>query len=135
MLFWIFIAILVGGIIWSCFAGDYSDMYFTSRSVRAIGIAGTLISLVLIMVYHIGAVGYVDAMHARHESLTYQLENDIYDNDNDIGKSELMNQVREWNEDLASNKALQDNFWIGIYIPNVYDQFEPIKLTPGGSSE
>ena len=52
----------------------------------------------------------------------------MYDNDNEIGKKELMNQIQEWNEDLAWYKANQKDFWIGIFIPNVFDQFEFINL-------
>lgn len=64
----------------------------------------------------------------QYESLTYQLENNLYDNDNDIGKKELMDEIREWNGNLAYCKEIQRNFWVGIYYPNVYDNFEFIPL-------
>ena len=31
-------------------------------------------------------------------------------------------------EDLSANQKNQRDFWIGIYIPNIYDQFEFIEL-------
>lgn len=39
-----------------------------------------------------------------------------------------MDEIREWNEDLAYRKAIQRNFWVGIYYPNIYDNLEFIPL-------
>lgn len=62
-----------------------------------------------------------------YDSLTYQLENDIYEGDL-YGKSKLYEQITEWNTDLAKNKALQHDIWVGMFYPDIYDQFEFIKL-------
>lgn len=71
----------------------------------------------------------VESNRVRRESLVYQLENDIYDNDNDLGKKELYSEIQDWNEDLAYGKAMKDNFWLGIFYPNeLYDEFEFIEL-------
>ena len=71
---------------------------------------------------------YVAENQMRYEMLVYQYENDIYDNDNDLGKRDLMEDIQKWNEDLAYNRKAQDDFWVGIFYPNVYDQFEFIEL-------
>ena len=68
-----------------------------------------------------------------YDSLVYQLENDLYDNDNDLGKKELYNQIQEWNTDLAYRQHIQDNLWCGIFYPNIYDQFKYIELPNKGS--
>lgn len=124
MLFWILLVIAIIFIGWSMW-----DEWNTGVSLLAVffGLAAT-ISVFVFACCNIGVDGYVSQMNTRYEMLTYQYENDIYENDNDLGKRELMNDIQEWNEDLANYKTIQDDFWIGIYIPDVYDQFEPIVL-------
>ena len=33
-----------------------------------------------------------------------------------------------WNEKIKYNKKYQKDFWVGPYIPNVYDQFDVITV-------
>lgn len=66
-----------------------------------------------------------------YDSLTYQLEHDVYKDDT-YGKSELYKQISKWNTDLAEGRALQDNIWIGVLVPNYYYDFEFIELPEGG---
>lgn len=92
------------------------------------GAAAVAISLVIICVNYIGVRAYVAQDNERYDSIVYQYENEIYGEDSDYGKRELIVDIQEWNEDLAWYKTAQRDFWIGIYIPNVYDQFEFIEL-------
>lgn len=86
------------------------------------------ISLIVLGVNHINLKGTLLKIHQRYESLTYQYENDIYNNDNDLGKRDLMDDIQKWNEDLAWYREAQNDFWIGVFIPDIYDQFEYIVL-------
>lgn len=72
--------------------------------------------LIFIITEHVGVDGYIASMHARREILTYQLENDVYDNDNVLGKRDLYEQIRDWNEDLAYRQRVQKDFWVGIFL-------------------
>lgn len=131
MLFFIFVAILIVGIILliidrnSPFGADLC-MYF-GAIVTLLGSIAVFISVIIFCCSYTGVDGQIAEYQARYESLTYQYENDIYENDNDLGKKELMSEIQEWNTSLASYKENQDDFWIGIYIANIYDQFEFIE--------
>lgn len=125
MIFWIILAVMAGSIFWMRHT-DYDNLIPIAFTV--IFGAAALFLAVVICINIIPADGHVESSKARYESLVYQYENNMYDNDNDIGKKQLMNQIQHWNEDLAFNKEMQRDFWIGIFIPNVFDQFKYIDL-------
>lgn len=72
--------------------------------------------------------GRIEEYKTEYNSLVYQYENNIYDNDNDLGNKELMNDILEWNKDLTYMQNAQDDFWIGIFFADIYDQFKIIEL-------
>lgn len=129
MLFILPCILLVGCIIWYVLTIKYTHYdEFVPECIMCIFI-GIVITMVIILICcYIGVDGNIAACEAQYESLVYQYENDLYDNDNDLGKKELMDEIREWNTDLARKQANQRDFWIGIFIPNIFDRFEFIEL-------
>lgn len=128
MLFFIFVAIFVIGILATIFTDKWSDSHIIAIGILVVGIFLLAVNTVILATNYIDTDASVAGWEKQYESLTYQLKNNLYDNDNDIGKKELMDEIREWNEDLAYHKEIQRNFWVGIYYPNVYDNFEFIPL-------
>ena len=130
MLFWIFVLACIVGII-GLVVYPYirvGEWFLYSTAVSAfLGGFCIVFSLIYIILSYTGVDSRIAKNHATYESLVYQYENNIYDNDNDLGKKELMDEIREWNEDLAYYQEVQDDFWLGIYYPNVFDQFEFIE--------
>ena len=128
MLFFVFIAILVISLVifYKTFDSDLIAGLCTSLSVLAF--IAVIVSFIIMGANYINVDGYVAKMNTRYDILVYQYENNIYDNDNDLGKRELMGDIQSWNENLANRREKQDDFWVGIYIPNIYDQFEFIQL-------
>lgn len=97
------------------------------------------VSLALLLILSIMAIGVhiteptlYESNKQLYNSLTYQLEHDIYDNDNDIGKFKLYEKITDWNADLATGKVMQDNIWFGAFWHNYYDEFEFIEFPEGG---
>lgn len=135
MLFWLFVIALVIGVVcavlgrWKCDYIKYNAEWLKTIGWGIIGISA--VAILISGIFMLGSYGEADAKiafnHKRYESLVYQLENNLYDNDNDLGKKELYNEIREWNEDLSYYQNIQDNFWFGIFYPDVFDQFEFIE--------
>ena len=119
------VVVLVGCFLW----------YKKDDMAIAPGVVGALLSFALIGM----AVGVICAntclpakvarLEERREMLIYEYVNDVFENDNDLGKAELLNKIQNWNEDCVSLKLSQKNPWTGIFIPNIYDKFEPIDLS------
>ena len=130
MLFWIFVGIfvvaLVGVIV--CYYLDCDVSFGLTATLTFISGFAIVVSIAIIADRYSHADADVAKYQQRYESLIYQYENDFYNNDNDVGKYELVSQIEYWNTDLAYRKTIQRDFWLGIYYPNIYDQFEFIKL-------
>ena len=131
MLFWIFVILLVVGIILFILNEHwlFSDLV-ESLGLNAIvaGIFGLMVTGLILIFNHAGKNGEIAYWETKREMLVYQLENNIYENDNDLGKRDLMEDIVEYNTSLARKQANQDDFWIGIFVPDIYDQFEFIEL-------
>ena len=76
----------------------------------------------------VGSESYLASMQEKRNALVYQLENDLYDNDNDLGKKELYSEIAEYNCDVAKGKIMQDNIWVYNLYSDVYDDLELIEF-------
>lgn len=75
---------------------------------------------------------YSDALYekytARREALEWRLEQNYTDNDNNLGATELYEEIQEYNETLASAKANRANPWLKVFAGEYVDRLEPIEL-------
>lgn len=126
MLFWMFVIIFVIGCIVLIINNDIAEMF--AAALMTIALGGMFIGGIVMVCNFTGLDGTVASMKSRYETLVYQYENDIYENDLDYGKRDLIKDIQEWNENLTRKQANQRDFWIGVFIPNIYDQFEFIEL-------
>lgn len=124
MLFWLFlILIVIGGITYIIYDSDASVI------ALIIGVVGTIISMVIFATNYLGLEGTIAEYKEHYNTIMFEVENKLYDDDvTTVSQRELVKEIQHWNCDLAKRKAIQHNFWIGIYIPDIYDDFEFIPL-------
>ena len=131
MIFWIFVIALVIGII--LFALSENCSFFYSWDLFAIvDICISIITVVFMGVIiaetHFTANGEKLANEQRYDSLIYKADTESIRDEFGIVNKEYMDEVQAWNEDVVKYKEWQRDFWIGIFIPNIYDDFETIDL-------
>ena len=101
---------------------------FISFCSAVIGIVSFVVMLITCFCINVTAEADYASNIQRREALVYQLENNMYSNDNEVGKFELYVQVKEFNEDLAKGKAMYNNVWVGCLFPDFYEKIDYIPF-------
>lgn len=81
------------------------------------------------VVEHCGTDATVAENTAIYESLIYKMESTTCRDEFGFLNKEVIDEVAEWNRNLAKHKSLQRDPWIGCFTPNIYDEFEFIDYT------
>ena len=126
MLFWLFIILFVVGIILYKvfefeFLGDFG--YFIS----IISGLAVIISLFIIIGEYTTMDSYLEKTREQYKAITYKIESDSCRDEFGLLNKEVIDEIQEWNKDVRFYQNIQDNFWLGIYYPNVFDEFETIE--------
>ena len=136
MILWISIAItIISAIVLIISFNKFSNLWDV---ITPISIVLTVLTVLFFIISAIlGAIAisasvrsesYLASMQEKRNALVYQLENDLYDNDNDLGKKELYSEIIEYNCDVAKGKIMQDNIWVYNLYSDVYDDLELIEF-------
>ena len=133
MILWISIAIaIISAIVLIISFNKFSNFWDVITSISiALSVLFFIISAVLGVIAvsaSVGSESYLASMQEKRNALVYQLENDLYDNDNDLGKKELYSEIIEYNCDVTKGKIMQDNIWVYNLYSDVYDDLELIEF-------
>lgn len=133
MILWISIAItIISVILFAISFNKISDFWdvinFISLALAILFGASSAILGAIAVSANVGSESYLASMQEKRIALVYQLENDLYDNDNDLGKKELYSEITEYNCDVAEGKIKQNNIWVHNLYCNVYDELELIEF-------
>ena len=133
MILWICIAIVIIGFILAAISYDQATDIWdviggVSVTFAVLSFVASIILGVIAVSASVGSESYLASMQEKRSALVYQLENDLYDNDNDLGKKELYSETTEYNCDVAEGKIMQDNIWVYNLYSDIYDELELIEF-------
>ena len=123
MLFWSFIILFVVGII----LYKVFEFELLGELVTAISGFAVLISLFLIIGEYTTMNSYLEKTREQYKAITYKIESDACRDEFGLLNKEVIDEIQEWNKDIRFYQNIQDSFWLGIYYPNVFDEFETIE--------
>ena len=148
MIFWLCLAILIIGIgliVIGCIKWDYKKnklfdfLYDNDDILRFIGGITTFISgfVMIIMItilccMYIGIDARVEQSKETFDAITYKVKSGACRDEFGLLNKEVIDEIQSWNEIVIYNQKMQNDFWVGIFYPNVYDQFETIDYEKYG---
>lgn len=133
MIFWIFVILTVAGIV--MYVVDHKlHLYSVVLETGGIAIAVisgiiTLVLMTTIVCQHSTSAGYKAGYDELYKSLQYKIQTEQCRDEFGLINKEFIDEVQNWNVDVAKYKEYQRDFWIGIFYPNIFDDFETIDLS------
>ena len=152
MIFWGFVIIFIIGVVLTTlgkhaeFNPGYREAYYNKEKYKiksriyayseGITFIGQFILVVSIIVC-VGMLGAICYQHVRidaqvnadketYAGIEYKVTSEACRDEFGLLSKEVVDEAQSWNEYIKRYQTLQDNFWVGIFYPNVYDQFETI---------
>lgn len=107
---------------------DADWLGITSAVISAFAVLALAVCGIISICIYCNASATAAEYSAERQSLVYQLENDLYDNDNDLGKKELYDQITEYNKNIVSGRELSHKFLTTCFYPDIYDDLELIEF-------
>lgn len=85
-----------------------------------IGAVYLLIAGLLLAISQTTVTATRQANAEKYKALTYKLESEACRDQFGLLNKEIIDEVQRWNVKVTYYKAMEDNFWVGIYYPDVY---------------
>lgn len=129
MLFFAFILMIIAGLL-MLQRDDYNEcIVMTGVSLVVVFGICAIISIIVISVNCIGSEGVRLAYEQRYESLIYKARTESIRDEFGIINKDYIDEIQAWNENVVKLKNWEKDFWIGIFVPNIYGEFETIDLS------
>ena len=129
MLFWGSIILLVIGIAFVAIEFFY-ETYFDqwgSGTLSTIAVACTISGLIALVcavfVLAINYFGYKATYQTNietYKALTYKVQSGACRDQFGLLSKDVLDEIQNWNEEITHYKVMENNFWVGIFYPDVY---------------
>lgn len=133
MIFWLSVIVFAVGVVMLIANGigrhlsyeyEYSNVseliLIFGVAISFIGAVYLLIAGLLLAMSQTTITATRQANGEKYKALTYKLESDTCRDQFGLLNKEIVDEVQYWNVKVTYYKSMEDNFWVGIYYPDVY---------------
>lgn len=126
------VGLIICGIIAACCLNSYRDgtclfgVIFGGLDI--IGIIVLVLLTIEIIVVHVNPEGQLAAYQTEKAMLEYRLDQKEYLNDNNVGMTELMEDITEYNSNLTEAQHGLQNPWTNWFYADYVNELTPIIL-------
>ena len=132
----IMICLIVGTILCFVVAGFCLNHWYDWTEIvgiisTALGVIGIVILIILtvgIIAVHVNPEGQLAAYQAEKAMLEYRLDQKEYLNDNNVGMTELMEDIAKYNSNLVEAQHGLQNPWVNWFYADCVNELTPIIL-------
>lgn len=126
MIFWIFVISAV--IFYIMYFMCMFHVKYLWETLCTVCIAISTVMLVFIVILNCGTNGIVSSNREKHKALIYKTQTEACRDEFGIVNEDYIDEIQEWNQYIAKNKTMQRDFWFGVFVPNIFDEFQTIDL-------
>lgn len=118
----------------------FAVLFYINENIRELignviyGVGFILIVTILIIELVVLGLLYINGnaervkLKQRYNSLTYKVKAEQIRDEFGIVNKSFVDEVQEWNEEISYYKTMSHDFFVGVFIPDIYDDFETINL-------
>ena len=119
---------------WNSFKHHW--LWYNDEAITGVGVVISVIMAIAVLIMglfifteHNTADANLAMLKERETALTYKLESGACRDEFGLLSKSVIDEIQDWNESIARKKNLQNNFWLGIFYADIYNEFESIDYT------
>ena len=119
MLFWVIIIFIVLSIILAIYTENEALGTF-AIICSIIGFIALVCSAFALAFNYFGYKAVLQTNIETYKALTYKAESGACRDQFGLLSKDVLDEIQNWNEEVTHYKTMEDNFWLGIFYPDVY---------------